>query len=377
MKQLQVAEYRTSVMSNVSLTSDDLSQASLSTSTPVSVIMPVRNEERHLAEAVRHVLDQDYPAGIELVLAVAPSSDATARIAHQLAAADPRVTVVDNPSGRIPAGNNAAIKATRFPIVARVDGHALLPPGYLKLAVQTLVETGADDVGGIMAAEGVTPFEKAVAWAMTSPAGVGRAAFHTGGRTGPVDTVYLGVYRRVALERVGGYDEAYQRAEDWEMNHRIRQAGGLVWFEPRLRVIYRPRGSVRALAVQYFNYGRWRRVVSREHAGTVNLRYLAPPAAVLAMATGLAAGVAGLAAATANPAAGAGRPGLPWLMMGFVVPATYLAGVLGVTGVAARELPGRVLARLPVALVTMHVAWGVGFLTSPRRLMPGRTGRGL
>jgi len=367
-------------MNIVSLSSDNLSQDAFSTSTPVSVIMPVRNEERHLAEAVRHVLAQDYPAGIEVVLAVGPSSDATARIARQLAAADSRVTVVDNPGGRIPAGSNAAIKATRFPIVARVDGHALLPPGYLKLAVQTLAETGADDVGGVMAAEGVTPFEKAVAWAMTSPAGVGRAAFHTGGRTGPADTVYLGVYRRVALERVGGYDEAYQRAEDWEMNHRIRRAGGLIWFEPRLRVTYRPRGSVRALAAQYFNYGRWRRVVSREHPGTVNLRYLAPPAAVLAMAGGLAAGVTGLAAALAGPAGGTGPgegPGLAWLMMGFVVPAAYLAGILGVTGVAARKLPGRVLARLPAALVTMHVSWGAGFLTSPRRLVtPARGGAG-
>jgi succinoglycan biosynthesis protein ExoA len=364
-------------MNSVSLSSDNTSQTALYVGTPVSVIMPVRNEERYLEEAVRHVLAQDYPGDIEVVLAVGPSGDATERIARHLAAADPRVTVVDNPSGRIPAANNAAIKASRFPIVARVDGHALIPPGYLRLAVQTMAETGADDVGGIMAAAGVTPFERAVAWAMTSPAGVGRAAFHTGGGTGPADTVYLGVYRRVALERVGGYDEAYRRAEDWEMNHRIRLAGGLIWFQPGLRVTYRPRGSVRALAVQYFNYGRWRRVVSREHAGTVNLRYLAPPAAVLAMAAGLAAGLAGLAARLAGPAGGAAgpRPGLAWLMLGFVIPAGYLGGILGVTGLAARRLPGRVLARLPAALVTMHVCWGAGFLTSPRRLITRRSAR--
>jgi GT2 family glycosyltransferase len=361
-------------MNNVSLSSDNLSQTALSTSTPVSVIMPVRNEERHLAEAVRHVLAQDYPGGVEVVLAVGPSTDATARIARELAAADSRITVVDNPSGRIPAANNAAIKASRFPVVARVDGHALIPPGYLDLAVRTLAETGADAVGGIMAAEGVTPFEQAVAWAMTSPAGVGRAAFHTGGESGPADTVYLGVYRRVALERAGGYDEGYQRAEDWELNHRIRQAGGLIWFEPRLKVTYRPRGCVRALAVQYFNYGRWRRVVCREHRGTVNLRYLAPPAAVLAIAAGLVAGAAGLAAALASPVGGPAGPGPAWLMLGFVVPAAYLAGLLGVTGVAARKLPGRALARLPAALATMHVCWGIGFLTSRVRANP-RAGR--
>jgi succinoglycan biosynthesis protein ExoA len=342
------------------------SHTGVTTSTPVSVIMPVRDEERYLEEAVRHVLAQDYPGDIEVVLAVGPSRDATMEIAQRLAAGDGRVTVVANPSGLIPAANNAAIKASRFPVVARVDGHALIPPGYLRLAVQALRETGADDVGGIMAAQGRTPFERAVAWAMTSPAGVGSSRFHTGGEVGPADTVYLGVYRRDALDRVGGYDEAYERAEDWEMNHRIRQAGGLVWFDPRLRVTYRPRGSVRALAVQYFNYGRWRRAVCREHEGTANLRYLAPPAAVAAMTVGLAAGLAGLVGGVAGP-----RPTLAWLTFGFAVPGAYLAGILAVTALAARDLPGYVLARLPAALATMHVSWGAGFLTSPRRLTPG------
>jgi hypothetical protein len=330
--------------------------------TPVSVIMPVRNEQRHLEEAVAHVLAQQYPAEVEVVLAVGPSRDATHQIAQRLAAADSRVTVVANPSGLIPAANNAAIKASRHPIVARVDGHALIPPGYLLQAVRTLQETGADDVGGIMAAEGATPFEQAVAWAMTSPAGVGSARFHTGGRAGPTDSVYLGVYRRAALEQVGGYDESYHRAEDWEMNHRIRQSGGLIWFEPRLRVTYRPRATVAALAAQYFHYGRWRRVVSRQHAGTINLRYLTPPVTLLAIAAGLVAGLIGAVS------------GLGWLLLGFVVPAGYLAGIGAVTGTAAGTLPGRALARLPAALVTMHMSWGLGFLTSPRSLIPGRSG---
>ncbi len=258
-----------------------------------------------------------------MVLAVGPSRDATLEIARGWLPATGRVTVVANPSGLIPAASNAAIKASRFPIVARVDGHALIPPGYLKLAVQTLQETGAADVGGIMAAQGVTPFEQAVAWAMTSPAGVGSSRFHTGRSVGPADTVYLGVYRRAALEQMGGYDEAYHRAEDWELNHRIRLAGGLIWFQPGLRVTYRPRGSVRALAVQYFNYGRWRRAVCREHAGTVNLRYLAPPAAVAAITAGLAAAITGLVA---------------YLIASSVGPAGA-AGAAGVTG-AARGWPG-------------------------------------
>jgi len=340
-------------------------RSAITTRTPVSVIMPVRDEQRHLAEAVGHVLAQEYPAEVEVVLAVGPSRDATEEIARRLAAADPRVTVVPNPSGLIPAANNAAIKASRYPIVARVDGHALIPPGYLRQAVAVLQETGADNVGGVMAAEGVTPFEQAVAWAMTSPAGVGSARFHTGGRAGPADSVYLGVYRRAALDQVGGYDEGYLRAEDWEMNHRIRQAGGLIWFQPGLRVTYRPRATLAALARQYFHYGRWRRVVARQHAGTINLRYLAPPVTLLAIAAGLAAGLAGLAGELT------GHPALGWLMLGFLVPALYLAGILAVTATAARALAWPVLARLPVALITMHLSWGLGFVISPRSLVPG------
>ena len=267
---------------------------------PVSVVMPVRNEERHLAESVRHVLGQDYPGELELVLAVGPSADRTEELARELASAHPRVTVVANPSGKIPAALNAAVRAAAHQVIARVDGHALLPPGYLTTAVTALLETGAADVGGVMAAEGVTTFARAVAWGMTSRAGVGSAAFHTGGGAGPADSVYLGVYRREAIEQAGGYDEGMLRAEDWDLNYRIRAQGGQVWFTPALRVTYRPRASVRALGSQYFHYGRWRRVVMREHPETASFRYLAPPAAAGLVALGLAAGVAGLAGIAAG-----------------------------------------------------------------------------
>ncbi len=270
--------------------------------------MPVRNEERHLAESVSQVLSQDYPGGLELVLAVGPSKDKTAEIAERLAAADPRITVVANPSGQIPSALNAAIRAAHHDILVRVDGHAMLPPGYIATAVRTLAETGAVNVGGIMAARGITPFQRAVAWAMTSPAGVGSAKYHTGGGSGPAESVYLGTFRRSALEQAGGYDERYLRAEDWELNHRIRDAGGLIWFQPELRVTYRPRATVAALGSQYFHYGRWRHVVARMHAGTINPRYLAPPVVVGAIAAGTLAGVAGLI----SLAAGAGRRGWGW-----------------------------------------------------------------
>jgi GT2 family glycosyltransferase len=333
--------------------------------------MPVRNEERHLAESVGSVLGQDYQGELELVLALGPSRDRTEEIAKRLAAGDSRIIVVPNPSGQIPSAINAAIKAARHSVIARVDGHALLPAGYLSTAVRTLEETGAVNVGGIMAAEGVTAFQRAVAWAMTSPVGVGSARFHTGGSAGPADTVYLGVFRRTAIEQVSGYDEAYLRAEDWEMNHRIRERGGLIWFQPALRVTYRPRASIGELSRQYFLYGRWRRVVARQHPGTINLRYLAPPAAVALITAGTLAGLAGLA----GLASGAVGPWPALLTAGFAAPLLYGAGVVAVAAAAARQVRPAVAARLPAVLATMHVCWGIGFLTSPRGLVPGNSRR--
>jgi succinoglycan biosynthesis protein ExoA len=334
---------------------------------PVSVVMPVRNEERHLRDAVSHVLSQAYGGEIEVILSVGPSHDRTAELARELAAADPRIKVLDNPTGQRPSGVNLGVRAAQHDVIVRVDGHCMLPPGYISAAVATLADKGAANVGGVMAAEGVTAFEKSVAWAMTSPFGVGAARFHTGGGAGPADTVYLGVFRREAIERVGGYDERYQIAEDWELNHRIRQAGGLIWFMPELRVSYRPRATLTALGRQYFRYGRWRRVVARQHAGTINLRYLAPPVTVAAVTAGALAGLAGIG----GLAAGASGSWPAVLTAGFALPAAYAAGIAAVTTRAARDLPFAASIRLPMVLATMHMCWGVGYLTSPRRLVPG------
>ncbi|MET7305094.1 glycosyltransferase family 2 protein [Embleya sp. NPDC005575] len=316
---------------------------------PVSVIMPVLNESRHLEEAVGRVLAQDYPGEIEVVIALGPSTDDTDEIAARLVANDSRVRTVPNPTGRTPSALNAAIRASRHPVIVRVDGHGILPARYISTAVRLLAETGAANVGGLMHAEGTTPYEEAVARAMTSKLGVGNARFHTGGGAGPSDTVYLGVFRREVLEELGGYNEEFERAQDWELNYRIREAGYLIWFSPELEVSYRPRPTTKALAKQYFNYGRWRRVVSRHHQGSVNLRYLAPPAALAAVAAGTVVGLSGR-------------------KVGWLVPGGYAAGILAGAAWEGRDLSPGALVRLPGVLATMHGSWGAGFLTSPKSL---------
>ncbi len=322
----------------------------------VAVVMPVLNEENYLEASVLAILSQDYAGQIQVVLALGPSTDKTNEVAGRICAGDSRVSSVQNPTGRTPEGLNAALATTTQEIVVRVDAHSELSDGYIRLAVETLQRTGADNVGGIMGARGVTSFEKAVAAAMTSPLGVGSASFHTGGSEGPTETVYLGVFKRSALDRVGGYDPAFTRAQDWEMNHRIRETGGTVWFNPELFVTYRPRPSVRKLARQYFEYGSWRHEVMRRHPETRTrrsaLRYYAPPVAVI-----------GVIGGTMAASVGSFLQIFPLAFWGFLAPFSYvLLTLISSLSLAKRARSGALW--LPIVLATMQMSWGVGFITS-------------
>jgi succinoglycan biosynthesis protein ExoA len=197
------------------------------------------------------------------------------------------------------------------------------------------------------------PFETAVAAATTSWLGTGGATYRTGGVAGPVDTVYLGVFERAAVEHVGHFDERLVRNQDYELNIRLRAAGRAVWFDPELWVGYRPRGSWAALARQYFEYGRWKAEVLRMHPRSLRARQLAPPLAVLATA-------AAVVAARRQPVLA-------------VVPAAYVAAL---TTTAARSPrvggPGG-RARTAAALAVIHWTWTAGLLTGA--VLPGRNRR--
>ena len=328
----------------------DLAPASLP---PVSVFMAVRNEARELADSVLRILAQDYPGDVQVVVAVAPSSDDTWQVATALAEREPRLRVVSNPAGTTPNGLNAAIAAARHDFLVRVDGHAFLPEAYLRDVVTLLLSTEAANVGGRMLPEGDGPVSRAIALTMSSRVGIGGGAFHVGGLAGPQPTVYLGAFRRDAVTEVGGYDEYFLRGQDWELNHRLRMAGHTVWFDPSIGVAYRPRARWRDFARQQFRTGGWRRRVIERHQGTASARYLAPPAAVLLVALGVLAGVQAPLLGT-------------WVALGFLAPAAYLAGVLALGLAAGRDLPWRVRSRVPIALAVMHLSWGTGFLLRSR-----------
>ena len=282
-------------------------------------------------------------------------SDRTQEIADELAADDSRVhrRAATRPAAPRTRSTSASRRRSHS-IVVRVDGHAMLPPDYVRAAVETLEETGADNVGGIMAAEGVTPFEQAVARAMTSRIGVGNAPFHVGGEAGAAETVYLGLVpaQRARPGRRLRRDVRPRPGLGDEPPHPADRRHGLV--HPRMRVTYRPRPT-RALAKQYKDTGRWRQVVGRDHPGTLNLRYLAPPMAVVAIVAGALTGALGF-----------------W--PGWILPGGYAAAILAGSVATGRGLPAAAWLRLPVVYTTMHLSWGIGFLVSPPSL--GRSARG-
>ena len=316
--------------------------------TGVSVVLPILNEERFLEDSIHAILAQKYLGPLEVIVALGPSTDKTNEIAQMLATKDPRIVLVDNPTGRTATGLNRAITHAKYSIICRIDGHAEISPTYISHAVAVMNQTQAVNVGGVMAAVGENIFENAVATAMRSPLGVGASRFHTGGKAGPADTVYLGVFDKSKLEKVGGYDERFTRAQDWELNFRLRQDGGIIWFDPDLVVTYRPRPNLRALAKQYFEYGRWRRAVTRSHKGTVNFRYLAPPVTLILCLISLLAGSA-------------------FGPLYFLPLAGYLIGnLLGALIIGKTPIEKLML---PAVLATMHFSWGAGFLTSPKNLV--------
>jgi glycosyltransferase involved in cell wall biosynthesis len=313
----------------------------------VTVILPILNEEADLQNCISAILKQDYAGEIEIILALGPSKDNTNQIARDLAAADKRIKLVNNPTGQTAKGLNLAIAQSSFEIICRIDGHSEISNSYLKTAVSIMQEKGAVNVGGLMYADGQSGLQRTIAQAMRSKLGVGASKFHTGGTAGPSDTVYLGTFKKSAILAAGGFDERYIRAQDWELNHRMRAQGGLIWFDPRLVVTYRPRKSLTKLAKQYFQYGRWRRVISRQHPKTTNFRYLAPPVALVINLLSVLFGVL--------------------VTEAFFLPVLIYMTLIIIGGaIIGKKFADKLL--MPIVFATMHLSWGTGFITSPKKL---------
>jgi hypothetical protein len=304
---------------------------------------------------VETVLAQDVAGPTELILALGPSTDGTSDLARELADQDARVVLVDNPAADIPVGLNLAIRAGRYPTIVRVDAHSELEPDYTTRALAALDRARAANVGGVMKAEGRTPFQRAVARAYNSPIGLGGGAYHGGTQEGEAESAYLGVMRRAVLDEVGLFDETIRRGEDWELNLRIRRAGYRVWFDPSLSVTYWPRESWTRLVRQFSATGRWRGELVRRFGRGNSLRFFAPPALVLTIVLALVVGVLQLTGVLHGWASVAASI----VYLPIVAYAALIAAVaIGPGG--GRGWRDKVWSA--AVLPTMHLSWGWGFV---------------
>jgi glycosyltransferase involved in cell wall biosynthesis len=313
----------------------------------VSVVMPIRNEAAFISESLGAVLAQDYPADrMEVIVVDGDSTDGTQKVLERYQGSRPPVIVLSNPARIVPSALNIGIRRAHGEIIVRVDGHTVIAPDYVRKCVQFLKRGDAENVGGPMRPQGQSYFGQAAALATTCPFGIGNSRFHYAEQEQLTDTVYLGAYWRQIFDRIGFFDEEFICNQDYELNYRLRAAGGRILCTPEIQSAYYCRGSLSAIWRQYFSYGFWKVRTLRKHPRSLKARQTAAPAMVLGI--------------------------LVLLVLGFFFPpAWYLLALaaiiylgLGIPFALRQSIaagtPG-LWVGVVLAFLTIHLAWGSGF----------------
>lgn len=312
----------------------------------VSVVVPMRNEEAHIGQCLAALVGQDYPSDlIEIFVVDGQSSDRSREIVRDMADEHPWIKLLDNPSRKTPAGFNVGIRAAQGDVVAIVSAHCELDPDYIRQCIRYLKETGAENVGGLMHPVSDTFWGDVIGAASSSPFGIGNSPFHYSNKEQFVDTVYMGAYRREVFDCTGLFDESLIRNQDYELNYRLRAAGGRIFCTPAIKSRYHGRSDLRALWRQYFDYGFWKARVIRLHPASTKWRHLVAPAFLLALAGGIAMS---LAYPPAWP--------IPASIAGLYALAALVASML-----VARSKGWRLFWALPITYAVVHLSWGLGF----------------
>jgi succinoglycan biosynthesis protein ExoA len=326
----------------------------------ISVLVPCRNEARHIREFLDSLMAQDLDPAWELEILVADgmSDDGTRDILRdyikQTSGARPIVRtivrMIDNPGRIVSTGLNAAILASTGEIIVRMDAHTVYAQDYIRECVRAMQTSGADNVGGPWVASGRGLLGRAIAAAFRVPFCTGGGKAHDASYEGEVDTVYLGCWARPVFDRAGLFDPDLVRNQDDEFNFRLKRAGGRIWQSPRIKSSYTPRASLKGLFRQYMQYGFWKVAVMRKHRAVASLRHLVPVMFVLANLV--------LAVAVAIPSPARLYALAAWALM----LAAYLCAALVAAAAVAREDGWEILPILPAVFLTYHFAYGFGFL---------------
>jgi len=315
----------------------------------ISVIVPCRNERKHIAGFLDSLRKQIIPPELdcEFLIADGMSNDGTREILHDYQRQFPQVRILENVAQTVSSGLNAAIRYASGEIIIRMDVHTEYAPDYIQRCVAVLEETGAANVGGPACPVGVGYLQRAISLAYVSPFSCGGARFHDSNYEGYVDTVTYGCWRKSTLERIGLFDETLIRNQDDELNLRIVRQGGKIWQTPRIRSWYHPRASLTLLAKQYAQYGYWKVRVIRKHRMPASWRHLIPATFAAALVTFSLASVF-----------------LPLARLALLAMLMLYSCAAGAASVVACRRSGDWLCLpiLPVVFCTYHLSYGFGFL---------------
>jgi succinoglycan biosynthesis protein ExoA len=314
-----------------------------------SIVVPCRNEQRHVAACIGSILRQIPPAGgLEVLVVDGRSTDGTRDLLERMAAQTSTLRIIDNPEGLTPTAMNRGIREASGRYVAIFGAHAEYAPDYVRTCVEFL-ETHPDVccAGGPITSRGHTRFGKAVAVAMSHPLGVGNAKHRFPDYDGYAEAVCFPVIRRTIFDTVGLFDEALVRNQDDEFYYRVALAGEKTFLLRRARCTYFVRDTPAALFRQYFQYGFWRLAVVKKHRAPASIRQLIPAAFVVMLCASLVACLV--------------VPGW-WRWAGAAVPMTY-GFALTVMAISVGWRRGAMIGALvPVATAILHLSYGIGFL---------------
>jgi glycosyltransferase involved in cell wall biosynthesis len=317
------------------------------TTPTVSIVVPCRNEKDHIENAVESILGQEPPpGGFEIIIADGASDDGTRSILARLAEEKSQLHIVDNPRGIVSTGLNQAIRIARGKIIIRMDAHTTYGRDYVRQCVELLTETGADNVGGPWVAKGKGRVGKAISAAFQSTFATGGARGHDPNYSGPVDTVYLGCWRRELFDRIGFFDENFVRNQDDELNLRLARSGGKIWQSTKIKSWYSPRENLLQLFGQYVQYGYWKARIIQKHCLPTSVRHIVPAFFVLMLLVLLGLSVFSVTAF--------------WVWIALL--ACYLTFNLSASATTAAYNGWKLFPLLPPVFAAFHLAYGWGFL---------------
>lgn len=309
-----------------------------------SIIIPCRNEEKFIGKCLDSILTNDYPHDkLEILVIDGMSKDNCRDVVRQYTTKYPFIRLLDNRKGIIPTALNIGIQKSRGDIVIRMDAHAIYDTDYIRQCVHLLQTTEAKNVGGVQQAVGTNYISEVIAIATTTPFGIGNAYYRYGDKECWVETVYLGAWWKSTLEKLGGFNEEWVVNQDYELNYRLRKAGGKILLSPKIRCQYFVRDSLAKLVKQYFRYGFWKVKTLVAHPDSLVIRQLVPPLFVVVFFVSL-----GLL-----PIVG---------FWGLVIPGLYAVANIGASVITAVRRGFRYFPLLPVVFGILHFSWGIGFI---------------